>query len=196
MVIKNQDTGKISLNPENVSETVTWSRHASGPLGWALFRLLCPLPPLPLTWPREYPRLPHSTKLTQKEKHKMNRFYRDFHSVGFSSGPWSMSPVHSHEIPVRGHRCHKEHRESHPVEPVRNLTHTFNTELRGWVLPLQNIPLPSWIPRIKITMETCPLVSRKPWQIYIMDIWGQVHMTGLPEEGTRSWISPGGMLPG
>lgn len=83
MVIKNQDTGKNFLNPENVSETMTCSRHALAPLGWALSRLVCPLPPPPNLALRISSASTHSTKLTQKEKHEMDRFCHDFHSAGF-----------------------------------------------------------------------------------------------------------------
>lgn len=36
MVIRNQDTGKVSQDPEIVSEAMTGSRAASAALGWAL----------------------------------------------------------------------------------------------------------------------------------------------------------------
>lgn len=39
MVIKNQDTGKMSPDPENVSETETRGRRAPATWGWALSRL-------------------------------------------------------------------------------------------------------------------------------------------------------------
>lgn len=104
----------------------------------------------------------------------------------FSSGPWSVSLVQSHE-PARGHRLHKEHSESHPVGPVRNPNHILNTELCP-ICRCKTSPCWPEFPTSKSPQRHAP-VSRNPWQTYIIDIWPQVHMMGLLEEGTRSGIS-------
>lgn len=98
----------------------------------------------------------------------------------FSSGPWSVSLVQSHE-PARGHRLHKEHSESHPVGPVRNPNHILNTELCP-ICRCKTSPCWPEFPTSK-SPQRHATVSRNPWQTYIIDIWPQVHMMGLLRSG-------------
>lgn len=67
MVIKNEDIGEVSLDPENVSETMTGSRAVPAIAGWALSHLTTTpcLSPLALT---KSSTSPHTKTLMHKDK--------------------------------------------------------------------------------------------------------------------------------
>lgn len=92
MVIKNQHTGKISLNPENVSETMTCSRSAlHQPLVWALsFCSLCSVSP---TWLWDSLCFPTYQEMNSEIEIRDEQILPWLLLCWFSSGPWYVSLV-------------------------------------------------------------------------------------------------------